>query len=305
MSTNPLKTPDPLAELAYASSDHRRLHETVHRWGWDTGVYAPEVERPAAWVSSHAAASYTYFCAPVTIWDALTPSAELTLFFFCLDDAWLLRPSVGTSTGASFDAAGQHCTVSTWFDQVQRDPAYDGRLKERFRTDFQRYCEGLREEAHIQRETCTYSVHWRIRQKTVFVDPFVSHWQVLCGIFDHPLTEQRATRTRRLVREVIILANDIGSFVRDESTGQDLNLAVLRAREERTDVQTAIAWLIERHNDKVRELSALLSDLGDSEPACRYRQLIRAVGDGNRRVMFFLTDRYPDPLGLLAQLEEL
>ena len=274
--------------------------------------------RTLAWAEAHGvrlgaparstavAASYAHNCAPAALRVTERRSdlaARFILLFLAIDDAEPERVRALLAERGRWAVGDLTPAIASFLAELEPDRgAADPSVWQRFEASYHDYLEARLHELDAPTRPDSIAAHWAFRRRTIFLEPYIDLWMILLGIADEavaPLTLARAG-----VVDVVLLANDIGSFERDLKSGEapdDLNLVDTYSREQGTSRETAAAALIARHNELVRGLRA---DLGS--PAAggeAYADVLRGMADGNLASLRALRFRYPDKVAMLDRLE--
>lgn len=271
------------------------LVEHVRGWAMRHGLDAGARPRQAL-----AIATYVELCAPPgAAHNHLELLAELTALFFHLDD---------------LGASGIHALA-----ELQRLPGvaaffagFDERVhgsaghRERLVASFEIWLAAIVEELQVDFATVSLARHWDLRRRNAFIDPYVDGWLAVLELEPPSALAAEVARARFAARDLIILANDLGSWERDRVRGGELadpNLIATRAREAASSDSDALAWIVAQHD---RIAGACTDDLsllaGHGGAARRVAGLLSSIVRGNVEAMRQLADRYEGARAVLDRL---
>lgn len=272
----------------------------VRRWAAFHGLAAAERPRQAV-----AIATYAGLCAPAgATGRQLEVAAELTALFFHLDDASpeiVARAVAASRAGGASGLPALDAFLAGFAELHRVRPG----IRDRFLGSLHVWFSAILEEIAIDFATIAFERHLDLRRRNAFIDPYVDGWLVLLEL-DIVGTDAIAARhAREAARDVIILANDLGSWQRDRDVGGELadpSLVATHMREAGTDEEAALAWTIARHDAAVADLDRWLAGLRDEPDAHRYAALLTAIVAGNVEAMRRLGDRYQGSAAVLDRL---
>ncbi len=273
----------------------------VREWGARHAVAAGTSERQAV-----AIATYVELCAPAGAGRRrLAVAAELTSLFFHLDDApgSLISRAVATA-GDVLEPSGLPALDAFLAEFVELNQAR-ATNRARFLSSLRIWMAAIVEELTIDFAAIDFSRHLDLRRRNAFIDPYVDVWLVLLDLeVSRPLADA-ALRARHAARDVIIFANDLGSWHRDRVVGGELadpNLVATRARESGGDEAGALAWVLDRHDLAMEAFDVAVEQLKADAEGRRYADLVTAIVRGNVEAMRRLSDRYDGAAPLLDRL---
>jgi hypothetical protein len=277
-------------------------------WAEAHGVLAASGrEHPEALVV--VASVFARLCAPPTPSErCLDVAARLLVVFFCIDDAE--NPDVPdlTGRGAEWSLGPLTPGLHAWLAELPELGTCPPALRESFTTSFHAYLGARRREASLSGEL-SLDEHWNVRRRTIFVDPYLDMWLISMAVDTERIQLSRFAEARRLVTDIVLLANDLGSVDRDRAGGDsrdEPNLVTTYGRARGWSQDEAIERLITHHNELVAACRAEIASARRAERsphADTYADLLAAVADGNLATMWTLTFRYRGVDAILKQLD--
>jgi Terpene synthase family 2, C-terminal metal binding len=252
------------------------------------------------------AATYARLCAPST---ATTRQLELattfTVLFFWLDDADPVQLAELTTTPGP-PSPPRIPALARWCEQAHELEHCQPSLRAAWLDSSHRWLAALVAELAIDRERIGVSQQLELRRDNAFIDPYLDLWLALLDVVPTQADPTECARARWLARELIILANDLGSLARDLAAHDraELNLVITMARERGCSHAEATAVLVEQHDALAVELGPALSSIAAVGGANgrAYAELLREVVAGNVAAMRVLAERYAGSTALLDAL---
>jgi hypothetical protein len=275
----------------FVDATHERLARDVLGWMSAHRLFGDPRDCERTYLEQAlVAATFGYLCSAAEVGESeYLRAAQFTAIFLYFDDT----PNV--------DA---HPAVVEWLGELERIGA-GGSALEDFHASFADYRASLEEERRLDCSTLAREDYLQLRRRTIFVEPFLDHWRVLAGI-DIEAPAREILRTGQgLARDLIILANDLGSLVRDTTAEHgEMNVVVRDAQLRGSSIEVAIERAIAQHNALVGQLRELVSLAEDSRerPLPTLARLLTRVVDGNIATMKLLTRRYTQSTALLDRL---
>lgn len=293
------------APSPYLDDLHARLCACAQEWGQAAGLFETWSPQRAQSEALNAS-TYAHLCAPRSA--GIRPrevATTFTLIFFFLDDVepGVLRELL-TGSGRSMPVYDLPA-VRAWFSDFPELERCAPANRSAFETSFQIYLEAIRDELDIDPSTITVAQQWHLRRRNAFIDPYFDAWNVALDL--RVIDSHCARRLREIAKDLILIANDLGSLARDSVRGgdlADLNLVHTYCREHSIDTDAACNELTALHNDLAREFETRCADLIEADPIAAPDTigLLRSVVDGNMRAMRALERRYA---GSKARLDAL
>jgi hypothetical protein len=275
----------------FVDATHRRIADEVHEWMRSHRLFGDPREREQTYrEQALVAATFGCLCSAADVGEAeYLRAAQFTAIFLWFDDS-------------SEAPSGEHPAVTEWLGGLEQLGAGRSALAD-FRLSFADYRASLDDERRSNCSTLAREDYLALRRRTIFVEPYLDHWRVLAGIdIDGPAREVLRSG-QSLARDLIILANDLGSLVRDTTAEQrEMNLIVRDAQLDSLDM--AVDRAIAQHNAMVSQLRELVSIAARSSehPLPAFARLLTRVVDGNLATMRLLTGRYAQSSALLDRL---
>lgn len=275
------------AELVDAA--HERVARRVLGWMLAQQLFGDVREREATYLQEAlVAATFARLCSAAGVGDdELLRAGQFTAIFLYLDDTTELEVLLG-----------EHPAINQWLGELEQLGAGTAALAD-FRASFADYRASLVEERRVDLATLTRDDYLKLRRRTIFVEPYLDCWRVLAGIDVAPDSPARAQQRRGqdFARELIILANDLGSLVRDTTSEHgEMNL-IVRDAALLGSQDAAVDRAIAEYNALVMQLRELVQS---TEP--KLGRLLTRVVDGNIATMKLLTRRYAHSTALLDRL---
>ena len=273
-----------------ATAAHERVAREVLAWMRAHRLFGDPGEHEATYLEqATVAATFACLCSAADVGEAeLLRAAQFTAIFLWFDDS-----------GDAAAIGSEHPAVAEWLRALERVGEGRSALAD-FRASFADYRASLDEERRVDGSTLAREDYLQLRRRTIFVEPYLDHWRVSAGIdVDGPA---RATLRsgQELARDLIILANELGSLVRDTTTEQgEMNL-IVRDAQLLGSLEQAVDDAIAQYNALAEQLRALVCSARAELPA--FTQLLTRVVDGNIATMRLLTRRYAQSTALLDRL---
>lgn len=271
---------------------HQRIFRDVLGWMRGHRLFGDPIERESLYLEQAlVAATFGYLCSAADVREAeLLRAAQFTAIFLYFDDHT-----------ACVDDDVEHPAIGEWLAELERIGNGGSALAD-FRLSFADYRASLEQERDLDRSTLAREDYLRLRRRTIFVEPYLDHWRVSLGIDVDPEapTRELLATGQSLARDLIMLANDLGSLVRDTTAEHgEMNLIVRDA--ERLGSIDPLGAATDRAIAEYNKLAGQLRELMPELDAKLARLLTRVV-DGNLATMKLLTRRYAQSTPLLARL---
>jgi hypothetical protein len=275
--------------MTFIDDTHERLMREVLAWMCSHRLFGDPREHERTYAQEAlVAATFGYLCSAAHVGEAQWRlAAKFTAIFLYLDD--------------TRDPDDAHPAIAEWLHELERIGAGRSALAD-FRVSFADYQASLVEERRLSLSALAREDYLALRRRTIFVEPYLDHWRVLAGIDVDPELPARELLCagQGLARELIILANDLGSLVRDTTAEQtEMNLVVRDARQ-LGSLDAAIDQAVAEYNAIAVQLRELVRQANASLPALA--QLLARVVDGNNETMKLLGRRYTQSTALLERL---
>lgn len=296
----------------------RELTERTLVWSLAAGVFDADNADEAALRRDEVravvvASVYAHLCCPQTA-DAeqLDVAARFCLLFFCIDDADPEALPDLTADADRWSVGRLTPSLRRWLAETPQIERADQRVQLAFADGFHEYLRFRRAEPDQRRDDLGIEEHWTVRRQTVFIEPYIDLWLMTMGL-SHPDTHEllhtsKTAACRRLVVDLVLVANDLGSLERDRDGAEaehDLNLVHTYQRDLGLDESAAVDHLVTLHNTKVQDFCARLEALrtATDHPAMDgFVDLLLGIVDGNRAALGVLHFRYPDVASIVARL---
>lgn len=263
------------------------------------------------------AATFGRLCSIDVDYAAYTRAAQFTAIFLYLDDT--TNPDVMSSAhwqtfhsellrALEEGESESHAALSAWLRDLEAasGTAESPALRD-FQQGFEDYCRSLSDERTMDVARSSDAEFLQLRRRTIFVEPFIDHWRVSAGIevsTDDPERE-KLLQGRALARDLIILANDLGSLARDStSETTEMNL-VLHYGNRMGSAEAGVARAVDEYNALLREFEAMIARGSEQAWFRPYVALLCRVIEGNLDTMLLLGRRYAESSIWLARLDRL
>lgn len=297
----------PFADALREPEFARTASDTL-RWLFrNSGVNARAERRLPALVT--AASVYARLCAPSGASErSYDTVARFTLLFFLVDDAALAELPDLLAESGEWSIGRYTSALRTWLAEFPELALASPRLRERFAHAYHDYLAARKAEHGHKAQPLSVAEHWAFRRRSIFMDPYLDLWMILCGIDLDRLAEAEFGEARALAVDLVLLANDLGSAERDRQGGaspDDLNLIHTYAREHDETEAAALKRLIGLHNLLVEQYrTAILHAIAilPGPHAERYADLLTGVVEGNVASVRALGFRYPGAEAVLNRL---
>ena len=262
-----------------------------------------------------ASAFEAYCCPPDATLEENLLGAKFIVCFLKADDG----PS--EELAAFLSPSEEHVSAPTelracydsWLEELHRL----GRDTRSPQAAFRKMCECMRAERELERQAVTEAQYRELRQYIVAVPAYVACWTAIRALSPSERASEALERSGLLqvTAELVYTSNDLGSLERDEEaarqqpSGGDLNLVLLRARET-GNLQEAVRQVMALYHERVRDFVRLRAQLADTEHwrerAVRDSvELLRGVANGNlTTTRELMATRYPGALPRLEGLPE-
>lgn len=254
------------------------------------------------------ASTFAFLCGPDDrSARALDIAARFLFLFFCFDDLPvaqlpdLKRPRDEWPCSPLVDA------LVAWeadFDEIVQSPAH---LQARFRHGFYDNISALGHERELKGAILTVENHWIYRRRSIFMNPYIDLWLISCGIDTIIESHPAISEARRLVIDLVLLSNDLGSVERDSPSGlapDDLNLIPTYMRAYGWAQDEAIEKLTDLHNTMVAQCRDILLSVDHRNAnARRYGDILAGIADGNIAALEVLPQRYPGIVDRVQRLD--
>lgn len=301
--------PPELAAFSETLAGEEVTRTAAETWHW-LRAHAPAAlaeRRTAALLA--VASVYATLCAPHAAsardFDVV---ARFTLLFFLVDDAELEELPDLLAPGAAWSIGRHTEALRVWLDEFREQESASQPLRMRFAAAYHDYLAARRAEGEHKSRPLDLAEHWAFRRRSIFMDPYLDLWMILCGIELAELAEQSFAPARALAVDLVLLANDLGSVERDAQGGaspDDLNLIHSYAREHALNQDEALERLVGEHNRMVERFREALAAALLARPgphAERYAGLLSGVVDGNIASVLALGFRYPGSESVMQRL---
>lgn len=293
-------------------------------------VPAQGIERTLLWMRAHhlfgslentreyqkqavVAATFGYLCAPRRAEDgARQRAARFTAIFLYLDDT-TSKSVMSDSQWHTFHASlidllrdrraadgAEHAAVAEWLAELRAIGQGAPSALCDFERSFLDYCLSLDEERRADPAAMSEQEFLALRRRTIFVEPVLDHWRVVMGLEVPVAAPFRAEllAAQGMARDLVILANDLGSLVRDAgSETTEKNVILHRAQHRGERLEAAAERAVTEYNTRVAELQRALADIADSERSgaawsAPLADLLAGLVDGDLDSMELLVQRY-------------
>ncbi|MEM7155227.1 MAG: terpene synthase family protein [Myxococcota bacterium] len=255
------------------------------------------------------ASVYAHLCCPTTAnAHQLDVAARFCLLFFCIDDAEPEELPDLTTADELWSVGPLTAPLRAWLaetDEVAQAPRI---VRDSFTRNFHDYLEFRRAEPSSRQEALNVTEHWDFRRQTVFIEPYIDLWMMTMALDADSLTGDDVARCRRQVVDLVCLANDLGSLVRDRDGGDaehDLNLVHTYQRENGWTEDQAVEHMVTEHNELVIEFRATIAAVCQriaTSDASGFADMLYGIVDGNRDALGVLHFRYPGVTSIIARL---
>jgi hypothetical protein len=301
--------PPELAAFAETLTGGERMRTASETWHW-LRTHAPTALAERHTTALVAVASvYATLCAPPAASSRhLDVVARFTLLFFLVDDAELEELPDLLAPGADWSIGRHTEALRVWLGEFREQQSANPRLRARFASAYHDYLAARRAEGEHKSRPLDLAEHWAFRRRSIFMDPYLDLWLILCGIDLAELAEESFAAARARAVDLVLLANDLGSAERDARGGaspDDLNLIHSYAREHAVSEHEALERLIDEHNGRVERFREALAAAVAARPgphAERYVELLTGVVDGNIASVLALGFRYPGAEAVMRRL---
>ncbi|MCH9682890.1 MAG: terpene synthase family protein [Deltaproteobacteria bacterium] len=285
----------------------RALAERTLGWAWEIQLLDPGADSTKITVVS---CVYAHLCRPTTATDRqLDIAARLCLLFFCIDDAEPDELTDLTTPTKLWDVGPLTPYLARWraeFVEMERAAAS---VTACFTQGFHDYLRHRAEEPASRGRALPLAEHWTCRRQTVFIDPYVDQWILSMGLSPNRIAHPAFDRCRRIVIDVVLIANDLGSLERDRVGGEaehDLNLVHTYMRDNGWSEAGTVEHLTRMHNELIAEFRrasrVAVAELG-TDDAAAFADVMCGIIDGNRAALGVLHFRYPGIAEVVARLD--
>lgn len=252
--------------------------------------------------------TFAFLCSPSDCVDHDYDTAgRFLLLFFCFDDLpKSVLPNLATPRD-TWPTTPLVRALATWEQDFENANQSSAVLRSRFLSGFHDNLAALGMEIELKQVELTPASHWDYRRRTIFMNPYIDQWLISRDIDIEVEMHEDVIAARRLVIDLVLLSNDLGSVDRDLPTGpapDDLNLIPTYMRAYHWTQDDAIEHLIRFHNGMVGEcrnaLERMMKRAGD---ASRYADVLAGIVDGNIAALEVLPHRYPGTRERVKRLE--
>ncbi len=243
---------------------------------------------------------------PSTYDEQVRRAARFTAIFLYLDDTtnptvmaddrWRGFHDALMSTLDKGPGGTTHPALREWLEEFDAPSRQAPTARADFDASFADYCRSLDDERGADLSAMTEAEFWALRRRTIFVEPYLDHWRVSMGleVKADDAARDALHQGQALARDLIILANDLGSLQRDStSETTEMSVVLWDVAERGCSLEAGAAAARQHYDQLLEQLRTQLDRLRDEAPwGPRFADLIGRVVDGNLDTMVCLGQRY-------------
>lgn len=254
------------------------------------------------------AATFGYRCGPSRADDrARLRTAQFTAIFLYLDDTtqpelmsdsrWSVFHRALIAQLQSGVESPDHTALAAWLAELRGIAGGASAALADFNDSFLSYCLSLDDERRAVPAAMSESDFLNLRRRTIFVEPVLNQWRASMGINVGPSNPGRPflLAAQGMARDLVILANDLGSLLRDSrAETSEKNLVLHWAQGAAGGLDAAARRAVAEYNTQVEALQHALAAADSSGVpfVAPLADLLTGLVDGNLDCMDLLAQRY-------------